>query len=290
MKSSTLFALTSIVLWSFLAYLGASLKHLPPLFVTGVSLALSGILSLPAWRGWRISLKILAVGVGGIFGYHFFYFSALHHAPAVEANLVNYLWPLLIVLLTPLFFRGQRLHGRHVSGALLGFLGAALLITQGHLRLSSIFLYGYSLAFLAALTWACYSLMTKRIAPFPSETVGLFCLISGILSLSLYAMRGDLLSNLQQLHGMDVFHLILLGLGPLGLAFFTWDKAMKRGDPRVIGALTYLTPLLSTLILVWLGGYALTGMSTAGMAAVVLGALIGSVDFLRPKRRQRMKS
>ena len=284
MKSSALFALTSIVLWSFLAYLGASLKHLPPLFVTGISLTLSGVLSLPAWRRWKISLKILAVGVGGIFGYHLFYFSALHHAPAVEANLVNYLWPLLIVLLTPLFFRGQRLHGRHVSGTLLGFLGAVLLITQGHLRFSLAFLHGYGLAFLAALTWACYSLMTKRIAPFPSETVGLFCLISGILSLSLYAARGNLFSSFQRLRGMDLLHVAMLGVGPLGLAFFTWDKAMKQGDPRVIGALTYLTPLLSTLILVWLGGYALTGASTVGMAAIVLGAVIGSSDFFRRQR------
>ena len=277
------FALVSIFLWSFLAYLGASLNRLPPLFVTGIALTLSGILSLARLKRWKVSAKVLAVGVGGIFGYHFFFFSALHYAPAVEANLINYLWPLLIVLLTPLFFKTRSLHPHHIIGALLGFTGAALVITQGHLRLSTNFLPGYGLSFLAALTWACYSLLTKRIAPFPSETVGLFCLISGGLSLVLCLVNGCLFSGMLRLHGPDIAHLILLGLGPLGLAFFTWDAALKQGDPRVIGALTYLTPLLSTLILVKLGNHTLTRATLFGMTAIILGALTGSFDLFQKK-------
>ncbi len=278
------FALISILLWSFLAYLGASLKRLPPLFVTGIALTLSGGLSLTRLKRWRVSPKILLVGVGGIFGYHFFFFSALHHAPAVEANLINYLWPLLIVLLTPLFFKTRSLHTHHIIGTFMGFIGAALVITQGHLRFSTAFLYGYGLAFLAALTWACYSLMTKRLPTFPSETVGIFCLISGLLSLALCLVGGYLFSSFSRLHGTEIFHLILLGLGPLGLAFFTWDKAMKAGDPRVIGALTYLTPLLSTLILVKLGGYSLSLTTTIGMTAIVVGAITGSFDLFKNKK------
>jgi len=274
------YAFASIVLWSFLAYLGASLRHFPPLFVTGAALTLSGALSLFKVKAWKIPVKTLLVGVGGIFGYHAFYFAALHHAPAVEANLINYLWPLLIVLLTPIFFRRRRLHRHHFIGTFLGFAGAALVITQGHLRLSPAFLHGYFLAFLAALTWACYSLMTKRLAPFPSEAVGLFCLVSGVLSLALCFTDGVLFSSLFRLHGPDTLHLVLLGLGPLGLAFFTWDAALKRGDPRVIGALTYLTPLFSTLILVKLGGHPLSRITTIGMIAIVAGAIVGSLELL----------
>ena len=275
------FAFSSIVLWSFLAYLGASLRHLPSLFVTGAALTLSGTLSLIRIKKWKIPVKTLFVGVGGIFGYHAFYFSALHHAPAVEANLINYLWPLLIVLLTPIFFRRQSLHLHHLIGIITGFTGALLVITQGHIHFSSTFLYGYLLAFLAALTWACYSLLTKRLATFPSSAVGIFCLISGLLSLALFSTRGNLPSTLQQLHGKDIFHLILLGLGPLGLAFFTWDAALKRGDPRIIGALTYLIPLFSTVILVKLGGYPLSLITTIGMAAIVAGAVTGSFDLFQ---------
>jgi len=275
-------ALTSILLWSFLAYFGASLKHLPPLFVTGSALTLSGLLSLFRIKYWKLTPKILWVGVGGIFGYHFFYFSALHDAPAVEANLLNYLWPLFIVLFTPLFFHEHPLRSTHAAGALLGFIGAGLIITQGHVHFSSSFSAGYLLAILAALTWALYSLTTKRLPHFPSSTVGAFCLISGLLSLFIFSMHGSLLDISRRLRGPECLYLLLLGLGPLGLAFFTWDAALKRGDPRVIGALTYLTPLLSTLILVKLGGHPLTRTTGMGMIAIIIGALIGSRDLFRP--------
>ncbi len=274
-------ALVSIFLWSLLAYLGASLKHLPPLFVTGMALTLSGLLSLSRIKHWELTPRILLVGVGGIFGYHFFYFSALHRAPVVEANLLNYLWPLFIVLFTPLFFREHSLHFHHIAGTLLGFTGAGLIISQGRFHFSPVFLAGYLFAVLAALTWAFYSLMTKRLPAFPSSSVGAFCLVSGILSLGILAIHGSPLTAIRQLQGPECLYLLLLGLGPLGLAFFTWDAALKRGDPRVIGALTYLTPLLSTLILVKLGGYPLTRMTGTGMMAIILGALIGSRDLFR---------
>jgi len=274
-------ALSSIVLWSFLAYLGAELNRFPPLFITGVALTLSGLLSLFRARHWKIPFKTLLVGVGGIFGYHAFYFSALHHAPAVEANLVNYLWPLLIVLFTPLFFKGVSLLPHHLLGAFLGFAGAALVITQGHLAFSTAYLTGYLFALLAAMTWAGYSLTTKKLASFPSSAVGAFCLVSGILALTLFSTQGGIPATLARLDPRDWINLILLGLGPLGFAFFTWDAALKRGDPRVIGALTYLTPLLSTLILVKGGGHPFTTPTAFGMAAIVTGAALGSFDLFR---------
>ncbi len=274
-------AFTSIALWSFLALLGARLNAFPPLFVAGAALTLSGLLSLFRVKKWKIPFRTFLVGVGGIFGYHAFYFAALSHAPAVEANLINYLWPLLIVLGTPLFFRNRKLRPHHLTGAFLGFTGAALVITQGHLSFSTSYWIGYLFALLAAVTWACYSLWTKRLPPFPSAAVGAFCFASGILALTLITLQGKLLPTLGQLHASDWKNLTYLGLGPLGLAFFSWDAALKRGDPRVIGALTYLTPLFSTLILVKVGGFHLSPPSAAGMAAIVLGALIGSFDFFK---------
>ncbi len=274
-------ALTSIVLWSFLGYLGAELNRFPPLLITGMALTLSGLLSLFRARHWKIPLKTLFVGVGGIFGYHAFYFSALHHAPAVEANLVNYLWPLLIVLFTPLFFRSRRLRGHHLLGAFLGFAGAALVITQGRFAFCATHLPGYLFALLAAVTWAGYSLTTKKLAPFPSSAVGAFCLVSGVLALALFSTRGDVSGTLARLDPRDWINLILLGLGPLGFAFFTWDAALKRGDPRVIGALTYLTPLLSTFILVKVGSHPFTLPTAFGMAAIVTGAALGSLDLFQ---------
>ncbi|MFI5303040.1 MAG: EamA family transporter, partial [Polyangiales bacterium] len=123
------YALTAITLWSTLALLSVKLAAIPPFLLVGCALTIGGACSLHRVREWRVPLSTLLLGVVGLFVYHLCLFVALRLAPPVEANLLNYLWPLLIVLLTPLFFRGVRLTFRHVAAALLGFGGAALVVT-----------------------------------------------------------------------------------------------------------------------------------------------------------------
>jgi drug/metabolite transporter (DMT)-like permease len=282
--AATFFAFLSIALWSFLGFLGAGVNHLPSILVTGTALTVSGVLGAARLRAWRIPLKTLAVGIYGLFGYHFLYFTALSFAPVVEANLMNYLWPLLIVLLSPVILAGHNLRPHHAAGAFLGLLGAGLIVTNGRLSLDIANLPGYLSAAAAAFVWASYSLLTKRLPPFPTAAVGSFCFFSGLLSLAIYALVGLTQGNSLAIPaGRDWLYLVLLGLGPLGMAFFTWDAALKRGDPRIIGSLAYLTPLTSTLILVLVGGRAFTWVSALAMALIVSGAMLGSLDLLRPK-------
>lgn len=277
--AATILALVTIGLWSFLAFLGARVSYLPPFLVVGVALCISGLIGLTRVSGWRVPLITFLVGVGGIFGYHFLYFSSLKYAPPVEASLMNYLWPLLIVLLSPLFLPGYALRIHHLVGALIGLGGAALILTGGKIGLDLANMKGYLLAAGAALVWASYSLMTKRLKPFPTAAVGGFCLASGLLSLGAYWISSP--GTVPALTRADWITLVLLGAGPMGAAFFTWDAALKRGDPRVIGSLAYLTPLTSTLVLVLLGGRTLTWTSGLAMCLIVAGAVIGSLDLFR---------
>jgi len=281
--AATALALISVLLWSFLAYLGARVNHVPPILVLGVALCVSGLVSAVRLPDWRLPWGTFLVGVGGIFGYHFLYFSAFQHAPAVEANLINYLWPLLIVLLSPLFLQGYKLQPYHLIGALIGLSGAGLIITGGRFSLDIANLKGYLLAASAALVWASYSLMSKRLPRFPTAAVGGFCLASGLLSLAAFKLSGSAF-EISSLSGGDWLSLALLGAGPMGAAFFTWDAALKRGDPRIIGSLAYLTPMTSTLVLVLIGGSQLTLTSTIAMLLIVGGALIGSMDLWRKRR------
>jgi len=276
--AATILALATIFLWSFLAYLGARVNHLPPFLVVGIALCVSGLIGTIRIRLWRVPPVTFLVGIGGIFGYHFLYFSAFKYAPPVETNLMNYLWPLLIVLLSPLFLPGYPLRLHHLIGAIVGLAGAGLILTGGQLSLDLANLKGYLLAAGAALTWASYSLMTKRLKPFPTAAVGGFCLASGVLSLAAYGLGSP---QSVELTRTDWVSLILLGAGPMGAAFFTWDAALKRGDPRVIGSLAYLTPLTSTLVLILLGGRNLTWVSALAMFLIVSGAIIGSLDLFR---------
>lgn len=282
--AATALALTAVLLWSFLAHLGARLNHVPPLLVVGMALSLSGLVGLWRRQDWRVSPATYAVGIGGLFGYHFLYFTALRYAPAVEANLINYLWPLLIVLLSPLLLPATPLRWHHMLGAIMGFAGAGLIVTGGQLQPDIAHMRGYLIMAGAALTWAAYSLLTKRLPPFPTGAVGGFCLASGLLSLAAFALTAPSGLASTEWTAADAISLVALGLGPMGGAFYAWDAALKRGDPRVIGSLAYLTPLSSTLILVSFGGKSLTWTAAVAMALIVAGAFVGSLDLLRPHR------
>ena len=232
MTPSALFlALTSLILWSFLAFLGAKLVRLPPLLVVGVALCVGGMVSAVRLRSWRVPLVTFLVGAAGIFGYHFLYFSAFKFAPVVEASLINYLWPLLIVLLSPLFLVGYSLRWHHLIGATTGFLGASLIVMGERFQPNAAYLTGYILAAGAALTWASYSLLTKRLPPFPTAAVGGFCLFGGLLSLGIYFLGSSSANQMILPTGVDWLYLILVGVGPMGLAFFTWDAALKARRP-----------------------------------------------------------
>jgi drug/metabolite transporter (DMT)-like permease len=269
------YALGAILLWATLAPLGVSLQHLPPFLLTGLALLIG---SLPTWplalkdqRRWRVPGATLALGVCGLFGFHFLLFIALRHAPAVEANLVNYLWPLLIVVLAPALLKGVRLRWHHVLAALLGLAGAALAITAGR-TLSGGWTWGYLAALGSAFIWAGYSLLTRRVAPFPTSAVGLFGLVSGLLSLLCHAW----LEPAASIDAQDWARIAALGLGPLGVAFLLWDKALKLGDARQIGILSYLTPLASTALLMLATGQPITTAIGLATALIVGAAVLGT--------------
>lgn len=280
-----LLAVLTIALWSFLAFLGSRLNHLPPFLLVGIALCIGSLIGLARIKEWRVPLKTFAVGVYGIFGYHFLLFTAFQFAPAVEANLMNYLWPLLIVLLSPVILKGFNLHIYHILGALIGLAGAGLIVTGGRLSLDLNNLPGYLMAAGAAFVWSSYSLLTKRVVSFSTAAVAGFCLGSGLLSLIVHFLTSPSVDSITALTLSDWITLILLGAGPMGLAFFTWDAALKRGDPRIIGSMAYITPLTSTLLLVLAGGKPFTWVSAVAMVLIFSGALIGSLDLFRKLRK-----
>ena len=279
-----LYALGAIALWATLASLGVSLQHVPPFLLTGLALVIGSVPAWPLARQWKVPPATLALGIYGLFGFHFLLFIALRHAPPVEANLVNYLWPLLIVVLAPLILPGMRLRPAHVIAAVAGFAGAAIAIL-GRGGAGGGWSWGYLPALGSAFIWASYSLLTRRVSPFPTAAIGLFGLASGALSLLCHwALEAP-----APLQARDWAMISAMGLGPLGAAFFLWDKALKLGDARHIGILSYLAPLASTVLLVLVSGRTFSWSIAAAAILIIGAAVVGTSGRIgkRPIRSQK---
>jgi drug/metabolite transporter (DMT)-like permease len=276
-------ALAAIALWASLAALGVALAHVPPFLLTGLGLLAGSVIawplsgfSLDAWRG----LPARTLAVYGLFGFHFLLFLALRHANPVAANLVNYLWPLGMVVLAPLLLPAVRWRWGYAGAALLGFGGAALAIVARGVGEGGGSGLGYLFALGSALVWATYSLLTQRVARFPTAAVGAFAAVSGVLALVCHALFEPAVT----LAARDALLIAALGLGPLGGAFFLWDAALKRGDARRIGLLAFLTPLLSTAVLLATQGEA--PQPALGLAlAMIVGAAAWGARLERAPQR-----
>lgn len=285
---ATLIGLTAILMWSMLGVFTGGSGAVPPFLLNALCFGLSGSIAT-IWlvaRGRASVLKqpakVWVVGTLGLFGYHALYFTALRTAPLVEAGLINYLWPLLIVLFSGLL-PGEQLRAHHLVGVVLGFCGAALLVTAGRsLTLEGGYAFGYLAAFLAAVVWAGYSVISRRFAGVPSEAVAGFCLATAVLSLLCHVLFEQTVLPSSPFEWLMV---LLLGAFPVGLAFFVWDHGVKHGDIQLIGTVSYATPVLSTLLLT-LTGYGALGWTTAvACALVTLGAIIAAWDALPFRRR-----
>ena len=286
MSSGTATALgfVAVLLWGVLALLTVGAAPTPPLLLNTICFAIGGAVGLiwtiatgqmGALR--RVPLRVYAFGTLGLFGYHALYFSALRLAPAAEASLIAYLWPLLIVLFSGML-PGEALRKGHVLGALLGLSGAALIVTGGGGGFEAAALPGYLLALACALTWSGYSVVSRAFGTVPTCSVAVFCLASAALSLPLHLTFETTVWPQSPTGWASA---VALGLGPVGAAFYVWDIGVKRGDIQLLGTASYAAPLLSTCVLVVTGVAPATWTLALAAALVTAGAMLAARASVR---------
>lgn len=277
----------AILLWSGLALLTALTAGIPPFELLTLSFGVAFAASLivlgrrgPAgFRAWRQPWPVWASGFAGIFFYHALYFFALKAAPPVEASLINYLWPLLIVIFSALVAR-EALQARQVAGALLGLAGTAVVLLtreQGGAGGADP-MAGYAAAAGAALIWSLYSVTNRRFKEVPGEVMGGICGLVAAAGLVCHLAFEDSVRP----SGAAWAAIVALGLGPTGLAFFAWDYATKHGRLALLGVLSYFAPLLSTALLI-LSGQAPARPAVLASALLIIGG--AALAGLRLRRR-----
>lgn len=278
-KRATLAGFGAIALWSLLALFTVGTAPVPPFQLNALCFAIGGAIGL-IWVarngglsqlrriGWRVCL----FGTAGLFGYHALYFTALRLAPAAEAGLIAYLWPLLIVLTAGLV-TGERLRAGHAAGALLSFGGAALIVAGSGVDFSGAALPGYGMALLCALTWAAYSTLSRRLGNVPTAAVVLYCLATAALSLLAHLALEPTLWPATTIGWLAIAG---LGTGPVGIAFYLWDIGVKQGDLHLLGVASYAAPLLSTLALIAAGIAAPSATILLAAALIAGGAILAA--------------
>lgn len=287
-RTATMIGFSAVLLWALLALFTIGSAPVPPFLLNTLCFGIGGALGLVwlwATSGFgalrSVSWKVYVFGTLALFGYHALYFTALRLAPPAEASLIAYLWPLFIVLFSGLL-PGERLRLGHVFGAAMAFTGVALIVMRGGASFETAALPGLGLAFLCAVTWAVYSVASRAFGTVPTAAVVVYCLATASLS---FAVHLGFEQTQWPIGAAGWICVIALGLGPVGLAFFTWDVGMKKGDIQLLGVAAYAAPLLSTLALIAAGQAQAT--TTLLLAAVLItgGAVLAaraSVRVVRP--------
>ncbi|MET0942647.1 MAG: EamA family transporter [Mesorhizobium sp.] len=283
MGRATLIGFSAVAMWSLLALLTDASGDVPPFllsaicFAIGTGVGLAARLLSPPPPTAKIPAQIWLIGIVGLFGYHFFYFTALRNAPAVEASLIAYLWPLLIVFGSALM-PGARLRWFHVAGALFGLAGTVLIITNGgRLTFESRYAFGYAMAAVCAFLWSGYSLLSRRFPAVPTSVVTWFCAATAALSLLCHLALEETVLPSTQGQWLAVAG---LGLMPVGAAFYAWDHGVKRGNIQVLGAASYAAPLLSTLILIATGATEPSPHILLACLLITAGAVLAAKSLL----------
>lgn len=270
----------AIAMWSLLALLTVASGTVPPLQLLAMTFLIGGLSGAVTWlfRGFpgeltELPWRMWLFGICGLFGYHFFYYTALRNAPAAQAGLIAYLWPMLIVAGSALL-PGEKLRWYHLAGAALGFFGAAILLAgDGNLLALSGSAFGYASAFACAFIWSAYSIFSRTMKTAPVDCVAIYCLASAILALFFHLI---LEATVWPQTGVQWLAVAGLGLMPVGLAFYAWDHGMKHGNIQLLGGASYLAPLLSTVILTAAGFAEPHWQLFAACLLIMAGAVICS--------------
>jgi drug/metabolite transporter (DMT)-like permease len=282
-SKATATGFTAVLMWALLALLTIASSPVPPFLLSTLCFGIGGAIGL-VWTAQgpglcilkTISWRVYAFGTLGLFGYHFFYFTALRWGPNAATGLIAYLWPLFIVLLSGLL-PGEKLRAGHVAGAFVALAGAALIVlTSGQ---SGASLPALALAFLCALTWSSYSVLSRRFGTVPSQSVTVFCLATAALSLVAHL---GLEETVWPASASGWAAIAALGIGPVGVAFFTWDIGMKKGDIQLLGVASYAAPLLSTLVLVAAGVAQLSASLALATVLITAGAALAARASAKP--------
>jgi drug/metabolite transporter (DMT)-like permease len=295
---TTSLGILAIIMWSCLALLGVNTADIPAFQLLSMCFTISTLLMFikrlilkeHLFTKSTLTHKQWLVGIAGLFCFHYCYFTALKIAPAIEVSLIAYLWPMLLAVF--ISTRATRL--KSLIGGLIGFIGVSFIIVgDTELAYNPSYIKGYLLAACCALLWSTYSWYFsktencskhkfKNTSTNTVDNIGWLSLVVALLSLIAH-FQLEAVYPLNTTHWQFTFQqwvsIILLGLGPVGGAFYLWDIALKKGNKKLLASLSFCTPLISSIILAFVGLNLWSSNILISLSLILLGALVSNTKL-----------
>jgi drug/metabolite transporter (DMT)-like permease/putative salt-induced outer membrane protein YdiY len=248
---NTFLGFFSIITWSFSALFAVKLKTMPLLEVLAATFFLGFLvvfvrylLSNKKKSFFAFKTQDFIIALAALILNQSCYLLAFRYAPAAQVDIVNYLWPTLLVCLSS-FLPKERFSWSHCIACIISFLGVINLFSPSQ-GFSHDNILGYFLAFGAALSWTGYSLYTRYRGTSNANCISWACGPAALLTfiLHLYYEKPTCPSS------SEFFYLSIFGILQMGFALYFWEKALKKGYVKTLGLASYAIPIFSILILV----------------------------------------
>lgn len=243
----------------------------------------------PHWMrdtGLRRELTFAAAGLCGICLYYLLENIALTYTMASNVGVIISVAPFFTAILGRLFLKEEeKLRADFFVGFVVAMAGIFMISFNGsRLQLNPM---GDLLALLAALVWACYSILTKKISSYGYHTIlttrriFFYGIIFMIPSLFLFDFRPEIRQLADPVYLLNI---VYLGLGASALCFVTWNFAVK-----VLGALKtsvyiYMVPVITVLTSVLILHEKITALAGAGIALILAGLFLSESKVLSGRR------
>lgn len=209
---------------------------------------------------WYVPAGVFGISLHGVL-----WVVALQNAPPLEATLIIYTWPLMVVVFTALALR-RPLRWVHGLGALLGLAGIVVLLSGGGAVFGGLVLVpGHFYAVGCALAWSLFSAASARYEGIDSSITGIILLCGSALCLPLWIFSGAPGASWQSLA------VVAVSAVATSLGYGLWSYGMQHGNAQLIGIASFMTPVLASLYLVILGQAAFSLSILLALILVMLG-------------------
>jgi drug/metabolite transporter (DMT)-like permease len=249
------------------------------IFTLRFIIAYAMLLVFCLWRGirwlcdsWKDELLMLGLGISGGSLYFLAENEAMNHTTTTNTSLIVCLCPLFASLLIGLFYKSQRLNRTQIIGTIIAATGLVVVVMNGHfvLHLSPL---GDTLAFIACLCWAVYSLlMIPANAKYDTIFVTRKVFFYGLLSMIPYFIFFPGL-NVHKLFEQPalLWNLLFLGCVASTFCFLTWNWVMKKLGAIIVTNYVYFNPV-TTILFAWLLlSEPITGYFIFGTVLILVG-------------------